>query len=121
MGQVQMRHPYRDDVVTVNERAFDAVWVHKGWELVNPYTEVDTTEVNTDPEGTRLPVLNTIEESELRAMARELGIDGAEDLTANELRSLLDDAPEFYDAEFSAEHGTVIEDEPVEESVDEEE
>lgn len=117
MAEVKMRHPERDDVVTVSERAYDVIWKKKGWELVNPYSEgqefvedeevdsgVDSgvdyeidDETDTDPVSSRIPTLETIEEEELRELAAELGIEGHDVLTANELRSLIGNTPEFYD------------------------
>ena len=109
MGQVRMKHPDREDVVEVAERAFDVIWSKKGWELVNPYLEdLETgededlgdsfsTDSYTDPTDTRIPTLETMEEEELREVAEELGIEGHDVLTANELRSLIGNTPEFYD------------------------
>jgi hypothetical protein len=94
MGQVLMRHPNFPDraPVEVDEQAFNVAWEKKGWELVNPYAEP-----NTDPEKTRLPVLETVSEPELRGIAEDLGIERADDLTGNELRSLISNTPDFYD------------------------
>lgn len=108
MGQVKMRHPDREDVVEVTERAFDVLWSKKGWELVNPYLEdlemenedlgdSFSTDSYTDPANTRIPTLEAMEEDELREVAEELGIEGHDVLTANELRSLIGNAPVFYD------------------------
>lgn len=49
-----------------------------------------------DSESIPLPTLEDMDESDLRAVAADLGIENADDLTANELRSLIGNTPEFY-------------------------
>jgi len=119
MANVLMRHPDRKDVIEVTERAYDQVWEAKGWELVNPYASplipednpqievVESFDATTfeaaeltppsDPPETRIPVLESMPESELRDVAEDLGIEGWRDLSANELRSLIGNTPDFYD------------------------
>lgn len=111
MGNVRMTHPDREDTVEVTERAFDVLWKKKGWKLVNPYDEIvfdeetgtepeeesNFEESDPDPVEHRIPTLESMEEEELREVAAELGIEGHDVLTANELRSLIGNTPEFYD------------------------
>lgn len=118
---MQMRHPDNpNNIVEVSERAFEYVWEKKGWVAVSSFVveepptiqppddiedvegedvedaDLESEPIDTDPEATRIPVLENMTDAALREVAADLGIEGHDQLTANELRSLVSNTPEFY-------------------------